>query len=86
MSCPFLRSWACLGQPAASDRVAAGSGCDCCLGCLIVARAEKALGDKFSAKEFNKALLDASATPRNVITRYIDEYIESAAPEKTSNK
>ena len=33
-----------MGQPAASDREVAGSGCDCCLGCLAVARAEKALG------------------------------------------
>ena len=44
VSCSFLRSWACLGQPAASGREVAGSGRDCCLGCLVVARAEKALG------------------------------------------
>ena len=48
-------------------------------------RAEKALGDKFSSKEFNRALLNASSTPRNVISRYIDEYIESAKPSENTN-
>lgn len=42
------------------------------------AKAEKDLGKKFSALEFNKALLDAAATPQNVVTRHIEEYIKSA--------
>ena len=49
------------------------------------ARAEKALGDKFSTMEFNRALLNASSTPRTVISRYIDEYIDSAKPADNTN-
>ena len=41
-------------------------------------RAERALGEKFSAAEFNKAFLNAASAPRDVVKRYIDEYIESA--------
>ena len=41
-------------------------------------KAEDKLGDKFSVLEFNTALLNAGATPCKVVTRYIDEYIESA--------
>ena len=40
--------------------------------------AEDELGSKFSALEFNKALLDAAATPQSVVSRYIEDYINSA--------
>ncbi len=40
-------------------------------------KAETELGAKFSAIEFNKALLDAAATPQSVVIRHIDEYINS---------
>ena len=36
-------------------------------------RAEEALGEKFEAKEFNRALLMAGPTPQVVVSRYIDE-------------
>ena len=41
-------------------------------------RAEEALGKKFNLKEFNRAILLAGPTPRSVVSRYVDEYIESA--------
>ena len=41
-------------------------------------KAENELGSKFSALEFNRALLNAGATPQNVVTRHIEEYINSA--------
>ena len=37
--------------------------------------AEKALGDKFDAKAFNKALLDAGPSPYEVVKRHIAEYV-----------
>ena len=40
--------------------------------------AEKKLKDKFNAADFNKALLDAGSTPCNVVSRYVEEYINSA--------
>ena len=39
--------------------------------------AEKELGDKFSALEFNKALLDAGPSPCKVVTNHVNSYIES---------
>ena len=42
------------------------------------AKAEDELGDKFSAKDFNAALLNAASAPRTVVERYIYEYIDSA--------
>lgn len=46
-------------------------------------RAQKTVGKSyFNTLEFNRALLNASATPRSVVTRYIDEYIESVLAVK----
>ena len=49
-------------------------------------RAQKAVGKSyFSLLEFNRALLNACSTPRSVISRYVDEYIESVNAVKNSN-
>ena len=39
-------------------------------------KAEEAAGKKFNLLEFNRALLMAGPTPRSVLSRYVDEYIE----------
>ena len=40
-------------------------------------KAEAALGDKFDAKEFNNALLNAGPTPYEVVKRHINTYINN---------
>ena len=39
--------------------------------------AEERLGDKFNAKEFNKAVLDAGNTTYEILCKHVDEYVAS---------
>ena len=48
--------------------------------------AEKDLGDKFSALEFNRALLDAGPSPLSVVTNHINKYIDSVKGPANESK